>query len=256
MLDSGHRARCVAFVRMINSKDRSLEGVRYVKIAAFIEGQGVGRGKAVSKRDVVLGSVRIAHRARRRRPNPGNSSDVFDLRCSVKLGFDPLNLGSAKVADIDLVVPRVKLKPQERSPTKLDLGNQITIFLKPQKLVGVGTKVEGGHVNLFSFRIGGDPFRKTNAVRQRDESLRCLPFDNDIFARQYFAMRRNDQGHECRKNREFFHFRAPFWLKTPLRCYAYTSLLKLTRKPPRGIGPRLRRTLFISMTGVLSNGKN
>src|SRR5215510_15600703 len=126
---------------------------------------------------------------------------------------------------------------------------------KPQKFVRVRSKVEGGHIYLSSFRIGGDPFRKARPVRQRGESLRRLPLDNDIFARQYFAMRRNDQGHECRKNREFFHFRAPFWLKTPLRCYARHCFLKLTRKPPQRIGPRLRRSLFISMTGVLSNGK-
>src|SRR5262245_37821878 len=68
-------------------------------------------------------------------------------------------------------------------------------------------------------------------------------------------MRRNDQGHECRKNRECFHFRAPFWLKTPLRRYARHCFLKLTRKPPQRIGPRLKRSLFISMMGVLSNGK-
>src|SRR5262245_6224884 len=168
MFDSGHRARRVALVCMINSKNRPLEGVRYIKIAAFVEGKGVGRGKVVGKRNVVLGSVRIAHRARRRRSNTGNSSNVFDLRCSVKLGFDPLNLGSAKVSDIDLVVRSVKLKSQERSPTKLYLGNQLTIFLKPQKLVSVGTKVEGGHINLAGFRIGGDPFREAHAVRQRN----------------------------------------------------------------------------------------
>src|SRR5262245_3724874 len=131
------------------------------------------------------------------------------------------------------------------------------MFIKPQKFISAfGIAIEGTNVNLFRLGISRDPFREAHAVRQRGESLRRLPFDNDIFARQYFAMRHNDQGHECRKNREFFHFRAPFWLKTPLRCYAYTSLLKLTRKPPRGIGPRLRRTLFISITGGLSNGKN
>src|SRR5262245_21679194 len=68
-------------------------------------------------------------------------------------------------------------------------------------------------------------------------------------------MRRNDQGHECRKNRECFHFRAPFWLKTPLKTLRETLFLELTRKPPQRIGPRLKRSLFISMTGVLSNGK-
>src|SRR4030095_17166199 len=92
--------------------------------------------------------------------------------------------------------------------------------------IAVGTTVEGSNINLFSLRIGGDPLREAHAVRQRDESLCSPPFDNDVFARPCFAMRRNDQGHECRKNSECFHFRAPFWLKTPLRCYADTSLLK------------------------------
>src|SRR5262245_3941854 len=130
------------------------------------------------------------------------------------------------------------------------------MFIKPQKFISAfGIAIEGTNLNLFRLGISRDPFREAHAVRQRGESLRRLPFDNDIFARQCFAMRRNDQGHECRKNREFFHFRAPFWLKTPLKRSARHCFLKLTRNPPQRIGPRLRRSLFISMTGVLSNGK-
>src|SRR4030095_15638917 len=100
------------------------------------------------------------------------------------------------------------------------------MLIEPQKFVAVGTEVEGGDINFFCLGIGGDPLRKADAVWQCGKSLRRLRLDNDFFARPCFAMRRNDQGHECRKNREGFHFRAPFCLKTPLRCYADTSLLK------------------------------
>src|SRR5262245_12227913 len=52
-----------------------------------------------------------------------------------------------------------------------------------------------------------------------------------------------------------FSFSCSFLVENATKTLRETLFLKLTRKPPQRIGPRLRRSLFISMTGVLSNGK-
>ena len=136
----------VAFVRIINPEDRSLEGVRYIKIAVSIESKSVGGGKIIAAEyDRVLAHIRIIYLSRATGGPMGGIEATSSISVvSVKFGRDPLNLGSAEVADINLVVPRVKLKSQERSPTKISLGDKLAIFIKPQKFIAVGTKVEGG----------------------------------------------------------------------------------------------------------------
>ena len=62
MCDSGHLARRVAFVRIIDPEDRSLERIRYVKIAASIEGKSVGRRKIILPNMIVSWlSVRVIY---------------------------------------------------------------------------------------------------------------------------------------------------------------------------------------------------
>src|SRR5262245_66587747 len=50
-------------------------------------------------------------------------------------------------------------------------------------------------------------------------------------------------------------FSCSFLVENATKTLRETLFLKLTRKPPQRIGPRLKRSLFISMMGVLSNGK-
>src|SRR5262245_55907602 len=122
MFHKVHRARGRALLRIINPEDRSLKRVRYVKIAVPIEGKGVWRGKIIAaKNNRVVATVRIIHRSIGRRPDPWYRSHVLGLRFVVKVGIDPLNLGNTKVADIDLIVPRVKLESQERRSLKIAL---------------------------------------------------------------------------------------------------------------------------------------
>src|SRR5262249_16443621 len=52
-----------------------------------------------------------------------------------------------------------------------------------------------------------------------------------------------------------FSFSCSFLVENATKTLRETLFLKLTRKPPQRIGPRLKRSLFISMTVVLSNGK-
>src|SRR5262245_39258874 len=52
-----------------------------------------------------------------------------------------------------------------------------------------------------------------------------------------------------------FSFSCSFLVENATKTLRETLFLKLTRKPPQRIGPRLKRSLFISMMGVLSNGK-
>src|SRR5215510_13719782 len=59
-----------------------------------------------------------------------------------------------------------------------------------------------------------------------------------------------------RQKQRIFSFSCSFLVENATKTLRETPFLKLTRKLPQRIGPRLRRTLFISMTGVLSNGKN
>src|SRR5262245_35090619 len=182
MFDSDHVARPIAFVCAVDLQDRSLERVRYIKIAVSIESKRVGSRKTIAaEHDRVLARIRINYLSLGWRSDRRNRGYVFDLGRISKVGGDPLNLGSAKVADIDLVIPTVKLESQERHPGKVSLGDELAVFSKPQKFVGVGAKVESGHINLSRLRIGRDPFREAHAVRQRNESFRRIPFHNDFF---------------------------------------------------------------------------
>src|SRR5262245_22003939 len=184
MFKLGRLARCLAFVRLIDSEDCSLEGVRYIKIAVSIESKRVGGRKAsTAEHDRVLARIRIIYLSNRWRSDGWNRGYVFNFRRISKVGRDPLNLGSAKVADIDLVIPTVKLKPQERRPGKISLRDELPIFVKPQKFIRVGTEIESGHINFFRLGIGGDPFWETHSFWQCNESLRRIPFDNDCSTR-------------------------------------------------------------------------
>src|SRR5262249_12510075 len=174
MFDSDHVARPIAFACAVDLKDRSLERVRNIKIAVSIKSKRVGSRKAITaEHDRVLARIRIIYLSLGWRSDGWNRGYAFNFRRIGEVCRDPLNLGSAKVADINLIISTVKLKPQERCPGKVSMRNKLPIFIKPQQLIRIGTEVESGHVNLFSFRIGGDPFRKTHAVRQRGKSLRC-----------------------------------------------------------------------------------
>src|SRR5215510_4682386 len=57
------------------------------------------------------------------------------------------------------------------------------------------------------------------------------------------------------QKQRMFSFSCSFLVENATKTLRETLFLKLTRKPPQRIGPRLRPSLFISMTGVLSNGK-
>src|SRR5262245_41485718 len=132
MFDSDHVARPIAFACAVDLKDRSLERVRNIKIAVSIESKRVGGRKAITaKHDRVLAHIWIIYLSIGWRSAGRNLSHVFNFRRISKVGRNPLNLGSAKVADIDLVIPTVKLKPQERRPAKVSLGDELAVFSKP-----------------------------------------------------------------------------------------------------------------------------
>src|SRR5215475_10937862 len=161
MFDSDHVARPIAFLCAVDLQDRSLERVRYIKIAVSIESKRVGSRKTIAaEHDRVLARIRIGYLSIGWRSDGWNRGYVFNFGRISKVGRDPLNLGSAEVADVDFVVPIAKLKSQKRSLTKVSLRDELTILIKPQKCVPVGiewSKVEGGHINLTSLSIGRDP---------------------------------------------------------------------------------------------------
>src|SRR5262245_42584615 len=204
MFDSYHAARPIAFVRGVDLEDRSLERVRYIKIAAVIKGERVRRWSVVAKKDRVLAAVWVTDVSLGRRSYALNRSNVFNGRGLFEVRGYALNLRClshkrSHVSDVNLLVPRVKLNSQKGRLAEISLGDELAVFSKSQKFVGVGAKIESGYINFSRLGIGGDPFRETRAFWQRNESFRRIPFHNNFFARPCFAVRCNDQGHECHK---------------------------------------------------------
>ena len=136
MFDNEHRARAGTLVRIINSKDRSLERVGYIEIVAVVKGKSIGGRGVITKENRVLASVGVTYDSIGRRPYTGNESNVLDRGAVCEIGGYALNLRScshegAHVSDVNLLVPMIKLKTQEGRYAKIALGDKLAIFIEP-----------------------------------------------------------------------------------------------------------------------------
>ena len=82
----------VAFVRIIDPKDRSLERIRYVKIAVAIEGKSVRRWNVIAEYDRVLAPVWVIDVSIGWRSYAWNRSNVLDRCRDFEIGGYTLNL--------------------------------------------------------------------------------------------------------------------------------------------------------------------
>src|SRR5206468_5649220 len=114
----GHRddgARRGAVDGVVDPEDGALERIRDEEVAVLLEGQRVRSRDAVAPEDDGVGAaVGIALGSRGRRSDLRERRHVLDQRRRREVGWDPLDLGRAEVADVDLAVRSIELEPEER----------------------------------------------------------------------------------------------------------------------------------------------